>query len=721
MADDVTRTIEPGPYTMAPSLTIEGTDFRTPVPAGGELTIGREGNCDMCISDTLASRLHARVMADRVGYLVEDMKSRNGTQVNGLRITQPMRLRDGDVITIGRTNIRFSGGPAPLPAPDGHQILLTMSAGQQGFLGEGQSTDSIKSAFPRLQALYAVLEAVSSLEDEREVGNVVLKQLFRLISAERGVILLQEQNGELQTLSALLRDGTVDPDVKFSKTLIAHVIQKRVAVVTSDAFNDPRLSQSGDAPASVYIANIRSAISAPLIVKGRVLGVLQLMFNLPGQLVPEDDVRLLTGVALQTAVAIEAARMHRERKDMIQELLTAQSELSSRVEHLRILNEIERSLAEHEDVETFLEGIVGEATKLLNAAGGAILMSAGPGQPATVVHAAGDRALAEALQSTTLGKSVVDTALASGAVHRLDPRKETLDNAADPVVARINSVIAVPFTTPGAGSDTAKGVLELFNRSQGAFTAGDGELMAFLGSQVTSAMRRKQLLVEKSKAERMSSLGTVAGSIMHDIRNPLMRIRGFAELSARPGVSPESLAKYSRNITTAVDRCANMASEILRFVKGETSLALSEVQTPEFFDDIFLLLDNDIQNAKLNLEKQIEYTAPLNLDADKMNRVIFNLSNNAIRVMQPGGTLTVSCRLVGEHVEIRVADSGPGIPAELKGRLFQPFATFGNHGGTGLGLSIVKSIVESHGGTIGLDETVPKGACFVIRLPPTGR
>lgn len=717
MAEDVTGTIDTGPFMMAASLTIEGTDFRTPVPAGGELTIGREGTCDMCISDTLASRLHARVMPDRMGYLVEDMKSRNGTQVNGVRISSPMRLRDGDVITIGKTNIRFSGGPPPQPAPDGHQILLSMTAGRQEFLGEGQSPDSIKSAGHRLAALYAVLEAVSNLEDEKEVGNVVLKQLFRLISAERGFILLQEPNGELNTLTALNRDGSRDNDVKISKTLIAHVIQKRVAIVTSDAFNDPRLSQSGDTPASVYIANIRSAVSAPLILKGRVLGVLQLIFNMPGALVPEDDVRLLGGVALQTAVAIESARMHRERKQMITELQHARSELESRVEHLRVLNEIERSLAEHEDVETFLSGIVGEATKLLNAGGGAILMSSGAGFRPIVVHSAGDKELALAMQGTAIGKAIIDTAMQSGTVQRTDPRKETLDNAADPVVSRIRSIIAVPFTTVGNNADGGRGVLELFNREKGAFTEADVELMGFLGSQITSAMRRKQLLVEKSKSERMSSLGAVAGSIMHDIRNPLMRIRGFAELSARPGVSPEALAKYSRNITTAVDRCSNMASEILRFVKGETSLALADVDAATFFEDVFLLLENDIQNAKLNLEKAVEYSGNLHIDADKLNRVIFNLSSNAIRVMQPGGTLTVSCKPVADRLEIRVADTGPGIPRELAGRLFQPFATFGNHGGTGLGLSIVKSIVENHGGTIALDETVERGACFVIKLP----
>ena len=683
----------------------------------GPIVIGSELPASYLVNDRAVSKSHARVFPHKGGFAVDDLKSRLGTLVNGERLVAPLKLKPGDVIKVGKTEITFSDQPPAKPAaPDGQEIVRTMSADQDVFLAKPVSDQGAK-AWPRLLGLYAVLEAVSSLEDPEEVARAVLKQLFALISAARGAIVLVEPTGEWKTLCAMLADGSNDSSVKISRTLLKHVAENRVALVTSDAVNDPRLAGSGNVEASVFMLQIRSAVSVPLMAKGRVLGVMQLLFDMPGQLVPEEDVRWLTGVAHQAATAIESASLHLERKKMIQDLLAAQQELQTRVEHLRILNEIERSMASNHDVESFLDGITGEAVGLLSANGGALLLAPASGGPLEISHLAGDRELAREVQESPLGRRVVEAVQTSGKVLRKCEPGALKADLGPALAEKVGSVIAVPLTMTGDGKESNLGVLQLFNAETGAFAEADEDLMKFLAAQITSAMGRKQLLVEKANTDRLSALGNVAGSIMHDIRNPLTRIRGYAELVARPNITDESGAKYAKIMTAAVDRCANMASEILHFAKGDSTLKMSQVSAQAFFDDIIILLENDIQNAQLKLEKDIEYTGPLNVDADKMNRVIFNLSTNAIRVLKPGGVLRLSCKAVENEIEIRVSDNGPGIPEELLPRLFQPFATMGTHGGTGLGLSIVRSIVKSHGGRIFLDDASAPGATFVIRLP----
>jgi signal transduction histidine kinase len=104
-------------------------------------------------------------------------------------------------------------------------------------------------------------------------------------------------------------------------------------------------------------------------------------------------------------------------------------------------------------------------------------------------------------------------------------------------------------------------------------------------------------------------------------------------------------------------------------------------------------------------------------DEGRVARAIFNLCRNAIEAMQhSGGVLSIGAGLDGTQLLISVQDTGPGIPAEIEGRLFQSFVTAGKQGGTGLGLAIVKKIVDEHGGSIQVVSS-EKGARFELRFP----
>jgi len=116
---------------------------------------------------------------------------------------------------------------------------------------------------------------------------------------------------------------------------------------------------------------------------------------------------------------------------------------------------------------------------------------------------------------------------------------------------------------------------------------------------------------------------------------------------------------------------------------------------------------------------QVDTKLVARFDEGRLARVVHNLARNAIEAMgEAGGTLTLGARMEGADLVISVEDSGPGIPDQIKGQLFQSFVTMGKAGGTGLGLAIVKKIVEEHGGSVSVASS-SEGATFEIRLPQT--
>jgi two-component system NtrC family sensor kinase len=115
-----------------------------------------------------------------------------------------------------------------------------------------------------------------------------------------------------------------------------------------------------------------------------------------------------------------------------------------------------------------------------------------------------------------------------------------------------------------------------------------------------------------------------------------------------------------------------------------------------------------------------DYTGDVWMDPDRMAQVVYNIAANARDAMPGGGQLTVATRRADEWVEFRFTDTGPGVPPEIAGRIFQPFVSFGKRQGAGLGLAIARRIVLEHGGEIDVKSPTEGGATFVVRLPLAG-
>jgi signal transduction histidine kinase len=241
--------------------------------------------------------------------------------------------------------------------------------------------------------------------------------------------------------------------------------------------------------------------------------------------------------------------------------------------------------------------------------------------------------------------------------------------------------------------------------------------MNFLRS-VTERLRsvNSHFITEIMRSERLSLVGAMANSIIHDLKNPICIVRCCSDLIAQDSTDPRV-----RELTAMTDKAINgmlaMTQELLDYARGSTSLACENVSIWRLLDELNQQSLRLLPGHNIQFAKNIRYDGNLFVDLPRFTRVLANLIKNAREAMPSGGILTISTDLVHGQVVIRISDTGIGIPAELLPKLFEPFVTHGKSNGTGLGMAIAKSVITAHKGKISVASVQGNGTTVDIRLP----
>jgi signal transduction histidine kinase len=243
--------------------------------------------------------------------------------------------------------------------------------------------------------------------------------------------------------------------------------------------------------------------------------------------------------------------------------------------------------------------------------------------------------------------------------------------------------------------------------------------------EISSRLREfnQQYLREVLQAERLAIVGRFAGSIVHDLKNPLNIIGLTAEIAGFETTSATGRQKASANIRKQVDRISDMVGEILEFTRGpQPDVVLAPMDYGLFMQQVAeeIRPEAALKSVTLELDGPIP-EAKLLLNPKRLRRVFYNLIHNAAEAMPEGGKVFVRVRAGAGEAVTEIEDSGPGIAPEVAGQLFEPFATYGKATGTGLGLSICKRIVEDHHGWISARNVPGRGAVFSFGLPLAGK
>ena len=250
------------------------------------------------------------------------------------------------------------------------------------------------------------------------------------------------------------------------------------------------------------------------------------------------------------------------------------------------------------------------------------------------------------------------------------------------------------------------------------------QLLASLEQQVeerTAELRAAQDRLVQS--EKLSSLGRLAASVAHEINNPLAGILTYAKLLIRTLEDPAAddraraaAVKQLRLVQRETERCTAIVRNMLDFAR-ERPLTLTDIGVNAVIDEALMLVANQAKLQDIRLEKSLGDLPLVHADSGQLRQALINIIINACDAMVGGGRLTVVTRVDARGmVEVRVSDTGCGIPPEHLAKVLDPFFTT-KEKGTGLGLSVVYGIVERHGGMVEIQSEVGKGTTVIIRLP----
>lgn len=226
---------------------------------------------------------------------------------------------------------------------------------------------------------------------------------------------------------------------------------------------------------------------------------------------------------------------------------------------------------------------------------------------------------------------------------------------------------------------------------------------------------------EVMRKEKLSLVGTMVSSLLHDFKNPFSIISLGANLVGQKyGDADPKVAKICANIEAQTRRMVDMANDIAAFARGDEAIEISNVTIQSLFDTYIELNTPYFEDPSIEISL-VHNNISLQADAGKLLRVLQNLISNAIEATRNSDQMRqvkVITTNTGTHVLLTISDNGPGIPQSIQGKFFEPFVTFGKSEGTGLGTAIAKSIIDAHNGTITF-ETDDSGTTLYIKLPRT--
>lgn len=587
-----------------------------------------------------------------------------------------------------------------------------------------------------VRALRDVGIALAGIQTLDQLLELILRKLTEVVDADRATLFLLDPESEHWVSRSPVHGGE-HIVVPVGVGIVGAVGTTGRPIRVADAYTDPRFSPLSDQKTGY---RTRSILAVPMRSPDeKIVGVLQVLNKKSEDPIADfslQDEDVLMTIAAQAAIAIDHARMVEDLLNKNRQLAVAQRSLERRVSDLRMLFRLESALARAQTIEDVARAAVVESARACAARAGALLVDEDEGgcfmyfvdlQRAPAPFPTGHESIPSqwvdpppALHRLPVrrGEGIAGRSMVEDLVLRFPEAKAKGDV---PISARVENVVGRPVGSAMAtplhdDADQPIGALALYNSDQGSFSEDDRELLQHISANIGTSLVLFRARTEAERSHRLSTLGQLLSSIIHDMRTPLTVVSAHAQLMAREA-SVEERAEHATVIQRQFDALMAMQNELLAFARGERTVLIRKVILDRFFAQCEAQTRTQVAGTNIEVHMDIRAKGHGRFDEHRLGRALFNLTQNAIDAMATtGGQLTVGATFEGNALVISVKDTGPGLPAPVKKRLFQPFTTSGKVGGTGLGLSNVKRIVEEHGGSVEVKST-QRGTTFTMRLP----
>jgi GAF domain-containing protein len=585
-------------------------------------------------------------------------------------------------------------------------LVETLAGYAAAAIHKARLFEQLSHSHQELAALYSIAETTNRPPDLEALMQQALERVIEVTKAHGGAIRLLNTQEQRLVLAAHkgLSDKYIRRAQKFplSEEIVGWVAREAKPSLSSDMWKDTRVSL--EVRKLLKEVGHRSLAQVPLMAQDRLVGTLGLVARTPG-FFNQEDLQLLNAIGQQLGVAIANAQLFEETQ--------------RRAQRLAALNAVAAVINQALGLDTLLSGAADKVMELTGVDAASIrLIEPESGRLRTAFARGFSKEYLEGLELESSAEKKLSLPLLT---------KEPLlieDTRAFPfpsekyrktiVKERIRSCVEVPLRS----LKRIVGFMEVASRTPHAFGKDDVDLLTAMGHQLAVAIENARLREQTIEAERLTAVGRVAGTVVHDLKGPLSGIINSADFLARPDVPAATRQKMCKGITGAARRLISTVQGILDYARdGHMSICFEACSLPGFIQEVIDVFQVDFNERKIKVLFQWGYSGKVKMDADRIAQVIHNVVANARDAMAEGGQLTISTNKENGHVEIRFTDTGPGVPLELTDRIFEPFVSHGKKKGAGLGLSIARRIVEEHGGRIWAENSSAGGAAFVIQLP----
>ncbi len=547
----------------------------------------------------------------------------------------------------------------------------------------------------RVSILYDLSKVIASTLEPRKVLSSIIDAAIKITRANSGSLLLidkETKNLKIEATRKYPQRLGHETMLKVGEGITGWVAKKGVPLSVPDVTRDRRYIKLDK--------DIRSELAVPLILEGEVIGVINVN-SLRVHAFSEEDLGFLVSLASQSAQIIKNAKLF--------------DAVRRRAEELGVLFNVGKSITGTLNLRELLKQIVRRAAHLMGTRVCSLML----------LDNTRDELMIEAVHGGTqdyvkrpnlkVAESFVGRVVRTRKpISSIDVRKERGYKHLD--LARregLCSLLSVPLMVKGE----VIGILNVYKSTPYTYSQGEIQLLKSIADLSAIAIENARLyeriieLEERIRSvEKLGIMGEMAAELAHEIRSPLTTINML--ISTLRG----SDGKDKRIIEEEIERINKMVARLIDYSLPKRP-RIEMVDVNKILDEATLLLEHRINQQKIEIKRSYSKIPPLAADPERLRQAFFNLSLNALDAMPSGGTLTFSTRSPGgKNVQVKISDTGNGIPSRVKDKIFLPFMTT-KEAGLGLGLSIVQRAIEEHRGTIKVESRRNKGTTFTVKLP----
>lgn len=579
----------------------------------------------------------------------------------------------------------------------------------------------MKTQAEKFSLLFNTTMILTSTLELKEVLQLFARNVAEASGAEDSLIFLLDSEGRLNGSASYGNNESNIAGLSFMPSgTVLETIRSNRPLFVGDA-----VRESGIPAEVIGIYDIKSFLSIPLSNRGKVTGAIFLFSGGKRAVFSKQAIEVAEIMAGQAAQAIENARLV--------------DDLRRRNDELRRVYDIQRRITQSIDIEETLESVVENVPYLTRLPNCVVFLLDPAGENITSIKASRELHDQFGKLKFRMDELVASKAAISERRPIIMEDAREYQNVAKHVVRRLDMRAAIILPLIARGH--VLGVMWLYDtKGPVKLDTEDIRKAVALSDQAATAIDNARLFRELTKAnrqledsyEKLKELDDMKMEfftlISHELRTPLTTIKGFTELLHDEVLGPlneqqkDKLAKINASVDSLTDIVSKL-SDISRIESRKYPIERIPVSLNELVQEVVRSIKFFAESKGITIDTILPRTLPIvSADRDKVEQVILNIVNNAIKYTKPGGRIIIETKDAGDSIMVSVTDTGIGIPEKDLERIFSGFYHAGyklsyEYKGTGLGLAISKGLVESHGGRIWAESKVGKGSTFYFTLP----